>query len=87
MGATTTSAFNIGNTVGPWLGGLVIDAGWGYPAVAWTGAALAGTGIVTTAIAARLHRSEGASRVIATGQTSAAAHEVEAASEAGRVRQ
>ena len=31
----------IGNTLGPWLGGLVIDLGWGYPAVAWTGAALA----------------------------------------------
>lgn len=65
-GATTTAAFNIGNTVGPWLGGLVIDAGWGYPAVAWTGAALAGTGIVTTVIAARLHRDGSASRVIAT---------------------
>ncbi|MEU1800041.1 Cmx/CmrA family chloramphenicol efflux MFS transporter [Streptomyces sp. NPDC019937] len=65
-GATTTSAFNIGNTLGPWLGGLVIDAGWGYPAVAWTGAALAGTGIVTTAFAARLHQSRGASRVIVT---------------------
>ncbi|MGW2325492.1 Cmx/CmrA family chloramphenicol efflux MFS transporter [Streptomyces sp. NPDC001700] len=74
-GATTTSAFNIGNTVGPWLGGLVIDAGWGYPAVAWTGAALAGTGIVTTALAARLHRTEGASRVIASGQAATPAHE------------
>ncbi|WP_055546608.1 Cmx/CmrA family chloramphenicol efflux MFS transporter [Streptomyces sp. NBRC 110028] len=85
-GATATSAFNIGNTLGPWLGGLVIDAGWGYPAVAWTGAALAGTGIVTTAFAARLHRAEGPSRVVATGQASVPAHEVEAASEAGRGR-
>ena len=85
-GATTTSAFNIGNTVGPWLGGLVIDAGWGYPAVAWTGAALAGTGIVTTAIAARLHRAEGegASRVIAAGQAATSAREAEAAPEASR---
>ncbi|MEU2682960.1 Cmx/CmrA family chloramphenicol efflux MFS transporter [Streptomyces hygroscopicus] len=65
-GATNTSAFNIGNTVGPWLGGLVIDAGWGYPAVAWTGAALAGTGAVTTVAALRLHRATAASRVIAT---------------------
>lgn len=86
-GATTTSAFNIGNTVGPWLGGLVIDAGWGYPAVAWTGAALAGAGIVTTAVAARLHRAEGASRVIASGhngQATAPAREAQAASEATR---
>ncbi|MEU1902708.1 Cmx/CmrA family chloramphenicol efflux MFS transporter [Streptomyces hygroscopicus] len=65
-GATNTSAFNIGNTVGPWLGGLVIDAGWGYPAVAWTGAALAGTGAVTTVAALRLHRATAASRVVAT---------------------
>ncbi|CAM5587883.1 Chloramphenicol efflux pump OS=Streptomyces antimycoticus OX=68175 GN=SSPO_056450 PE=4 SV=1 [Streptomyces antimycoticus] len=65
-GATNTSAFNIGNTVGPWLGGLVIDLGWGYPAVAWTGAALAGTGVVTTVAAMRLHRAAGGSRVIAT---------------------
>jgi DHA1 family chloramphenicol resistance protein-like MFS transporter len=77
-GATTTSAFNIGNTVGPWLGGLVIDAGWGYPAVAWTSAALAGTGIVTTAVAARLYRAEGASRVIATGAAVPPAREAEA---------
>ncbi|MFI0733397.1 Cmx/CmrA family chloramphenicol efflux MFS transporter [Streptomyces sp. NPDC021225] len=64
-GATTTSAFNIGNTLGPWLGGLVIDAGWGYPAVAWTGAALAALAVGTTALAARLpHQAPGTSRVI-----------------------
>jgi hypothetical protein len=33
-GATTTAAFNLGNTGGPWLGGTVIDAGLGYPATA-----------------------------------------------------
>ncbi|WP_448330126.1 Cmx/CmrA family chloramphenicol efflux MFS transporter [Streptomyces sp. DSM 41534] len=70
-GATNTSAFNIGNTVGPWLGGLVIDAGWGYPAVAWTGAALAGTGAVTTVAAMRLHHAAGASRVIASSAPAA----------------
>ncbi|WNE97258.1 MFS transporter [Streptomyces luomodiensis] len=69
-GATNTSAFNIGNTVGPWLGGLVIDAGWGYPAVAWTGAALAGTGVVATAVAVRVHRATGSSRIIATSADS-----------------
>ncbi|MGH3312448.1 MAG: Cmx/CmrA family chloramphenicol efflux MFS transporter, partial [Streptomyces sp.] len=52
-GATVTAAFNIGNTVGPWLGGLVISAGWGYPAVAWTGAALAAAGVAATAVASR----------------------------------
>ncbi|GAA1900639.1 hypothetical protein GCM10009753_32650 [Streptantibioticus ferralitis] len=33
-GATTTAAFNIGNTAGPWLGGLVISAGAGHAGVA-----------------------------------------------------
>ena len=55
-GATTTASFNIGNTVGPWLGGLVIGAGWGYQAVAWTGAALAAAGVFATAAASRVHR-------------------------------
>lgn len=63
-GATTTSAFNIGNTLGPWLGGLVIDLGWGYPAVAWTGAALAAAAVGTTALAARLPQAGGGSRVV-----------------------
>ncbi|RSO11872.1 MFS transporter [Streptomyces sp. WAC 06725] len=67
-GATTTSAFNMGNTVGPWLGGLVIGAGWGYPAVAWTSALLAALGVVTTVVALRLHRARSASRVVASSQ-------------------
>ncbi|MFF4156154.1 Cmx/CmrA family chloramphenicol efflux MFS transporter [Streptomyces sp. NPDC001678] len=69
-GATTTSAFNIGNTVGPWLGGLVISAGWGYPAVAGLGALLAVLALGTTAVASRLHH--GASRVVAGGSGAAA---------------
>ena len=39
-GATTTAAFNTGNTVGPWAGGLVIDVGLGYVWTAWLGALL-----------------------------------------------
>ncbi|OKI10347.1 chemotaxis protein [Streptomyces sp. CB02923] len=65
-GATTTSAFNMGNTLGPWLGGLVISAGWGYPAVAWTAAALAALGVGTTVVALRLHRTKSASRLVAS---------------------
>ncbi len=70
-GATTTAAFNIGNTVGPWLGGLVISAGWGYPAVAWTGAVMATLAIGTTALASRVHQAESGSRVI-TGSAASA---------------
>jgi MFS transporter, DHA1 family, chloramphenicol resistance protein len=52
-GATATSSFNIGNAVGPWLGGMVISAGLGYRATAWTGAVLAALAVVATGIAAR----------------------------------
>ncbi|WP_369023357.1 Cmx/CmrA family chloramphenicol efflux MFS transporter [Nocardia cyriacigeorgica] len=38
--AVNTSAFNVGITAGPWLGGLALTAGFGYPSTAWIGAAL-----------------------------------------------
>ncbi|MCX5198689.1 MFS transporter [Streptomyces sp. NBC_00249] len=55
-GATTTAAFNLGNTGGPWLGGTVIDAGLGFSATAWAGAAMTVTAIGLTLIALRLDR-------------------------------
>jgi MFS transporter, DHA1 family, chloramphenicol resistance protein len=55
--ATTTSAFNAGNTIGPALGGLVISAGWGYTAPAWVGVGLAlaalGAGFASWSLDAR----------------------------------
>ncbi|WP_327392419.1 MFS transporter [Streptomyces sp. NBC_01186] len=69
-GATTTASFNIGNTVGPWVGGLVISAGWGYAAVAWVAAAMAAGGVAVTAVASRVHVR---SRVIAKSVPSVAA--------------
>jgi DHA1 family chloramphenicol resistance protein-like MFS transporter len=39
--SATTSAFNVGNTLGPWAGGLVISAGLGYVAPVWVAAGLA----------------------------------------------
>ncbi|MGW2227847.1 Cmx/CmrA family chloramphenicol efflux MFS transporter [Streptomyces formicae] len=58
VGATNTAAFNVGNTVAPLLGGLTIDAGFGYASVAWVGAALAGAGVLGVLWAARLQRAE-----------------------------
>ncbi|MEV7965649.1 Cmx/CmrA family chloramphenicol efflux MFS transporter [Sphaerisporangium sp. NPDC088356] len=55
-GATVSSAFNIGVTVAPWLGGLAIGAGLGYPAVAWTGAALGVVTLATVPLASALGR-------------------------------
>ncbi|MEV4339766.1 Cmx/CmrA family chloramphenicol efflux MFS transporter [Streptomyces sp. NPDC049590] len=54
VGATNTSAFNVGNTLAPALGGVVIDAGFGFASVAWVGAALAAAGLLGTLWAGHL---------------------------------
>ncbi|MFF9218691.1 Cmx/CmrA family chloramphenicol efflux MFS transporter [Streptomyces viridosporus] len=54
-GATTTAAFNVGNSGGPWLGGTVIDAGFGFASTAWAGAAMTSVAIVLVAVSLRLH--------------------------------
>jgi MFS transporter, DHA1 family, chloramphenicol resistance protein len=70
-GATTTAAFNLGNTGGPWLGGAVIDAGFGFTSTAWAGGALTATAIGITAVSLRMHRRTGASRIVEMGTNSA----------------
>ncbi|MEE1938274.1 Cmx/CmrA family chloramphenicol efflux MFS transporter [Streptomyces sp. TRM 70361] len=64
-GATNTSAFNIGNTIGPWVGGLVIGAGLGYKGVAWAAALLSAAAVGTTFAASRQYRRTAASRKVA----------------------
>ena len=58
--ATNHAAFNIGNSLGAFLGGAVIAAGWGYIAPAWVGVALACAGVaiayVSYAVEARGRR-------------------------------
>ncbi|GGW84393.1 Cmx/CmrA family chloramphenicol efflux MFS transporter [Streptomyces noursei] len=54
--AVNTSAFNVGITLTPMLGGATIDAGLGYPSVAWVGAATGLLGLIATAWAAVLQR-------------------------------
>lgn len=44
--AFNVSAFNVGNAVGPWLGGLVLTAGWGYLAPTWVSMGLLGLALV-----------------------------------------
>ncbi|MER5389649.1 Cmx/CmrA family chloramphenicol efflux MFS transporter [Saccharopolyspora sp. NPDC002686] len=57
VGAGNTSAFNIGNTVAPALGGLAINAGLGFTSVAWVGAAIGAAALLATAWAGYLqHR-------------------------------
>lgn len=71
-GATTTAAFNLGNTGGPWLGGTVIDLDFGYAATAWAGAAMTVVAIVGVAVSLRLHRGT-PSRVVETSSLAVAA--------------
>jgi DHA1 family chloramphenicol resistance protein-like MFS transporter len=54
--STNISAFNIGITVAPRLGGLAIEAGFGYPSVAWVGAALGAAAVAAVALGAALAR-------------------------------
>lgn len=70
-GATTTAAFNLGNTGGPWVGGVVIDAGHGFASTAWAGGAITAAAIGTTAVSLRLHRRTRASRLVAGSGDSA----------------
>ncbi|MFH8614766.1 Cmx/CmrA family chloramphenicol efflux MFS transporter [Streptomyces sp. NPDC017979] len=69
-GATATSAFNLGNTGGPALGGVVIDADFGYGATAWAGAAML---VVAVALVALSMRLPGATRVVTSSTKPAAA--------------
>ncbi|WP_425831047.1 Cmx/CmrA family chloramphenicol efflux MFS transporter [Streptomyces fractus] len=66
-GATTTAAFNLGNTGGPWLGGTVIDAGLGYPATAWAGGAMTVVALALTTVSVRLHRRTASKVVTGSG--------------------
>lgn len=56
--AGTTSAFNVGIAVGPWLSGMALTTGFGYPAVPWIGAGLAVIALVLLAGDAALARAE-----------------------------
>lgn len=48
------AAFNLGNALGAWLGGAVIDHGPGLAAVTWVGALMPATAILTALLSQRL---------------------------------
>ncbi|WP_406208553.1 Cmx/CmrA family chloramphenicol efflux MFS transporter [Streptomyces decoyicus] len=58
-GALNTSAFNVGITLTPMLGGLTIDAGLGFTSVAWVGACTGVLALAATGWAAALERRKG----------------------------
>ncbi|GAA2053094.1 MFS transporter [Leifsonia soli] len=50
------AAFNLGNALGAWLGGLTIAAGLGYTSPLWVGAAMTVGALIVVAIAAAASR-------------------------------
>ncbi|WP_326666424.1 Cmx/CmrA family chloramphenicol efflux MFS transporter [Streptomyces sp. NBC_00385] len=74
-GATTTAAFNLGNTGGPWLGGTVIDLDFGFEATAWAGAAMTVLALVTVVLSLRLQRSRNAASRLVAGAPAAVSRE------------
>jgi DHA1 family inner membrane transport protein len=54
--AVNIGAFNLGNALAAWLGGLVISAGHGYAAANWVGVALASSALVLAVVAGSLER-------------------------------
>ncbi|MFF0725109.1 MFS transporter [Streptomyces sp. NPDC004134] len=79
--AVNVGAFNLGNAIAAWLGGLVISAGLGYTAPNWVGAALAASGLALALLSARLER-----RAAGTAGPAAASRTVRVAGSAERRR-
>lgn len=66
--AVNIGAFNLGNALSAWLGGLVIAAGLGYTAPNWVGALLAASALLLAVLSAALERRGTASpRLVAAG--------------------
>ncbi|MEU5899822.1 MULTISPECIES: MFS transporter [Streptomyces] len=65
--AVNIGAFNLGNALSAWLGGLVISAGLGYTAPNWVGAVLAASALVLAFVSAALERRSTAPGPIVAG--------------------
>ncbi|MFZ4894403.1 MFS transporter [Plantibacter sp. Mn2098] len=59
-------AFNVGNALGAWLGGVTITAGLGYTSPIWTGALLSVGAVVVMLVAAALAKRKGGGTRVAT---------------------
>ena len=70
--SSNIAAFNVGNALGAWLGGITITAGLGYTSPLWVGAALTLAALVVMLIALRLSASTGRMSRATASQTAAA---------------
>ncbi|MFF3722893.1 MFS transporter [Streptomyces erythrochromogenes] len=57
--AANIAAFNLGNALGAWLGGLAVAHGLGWTSPTWIGAGLAAAGLGTAALSGHLDRRSG----------------------------
>lgn len=76
-GALNVSAFNVGISVGPWVGGRLIDADAGYAAIGWAGAVFALLALLAILLDRRFAvaaRTEGAAVIPNSAATSATAN-------------
>jgi MFS transporter, DHA1 family, inner membrane transport protein len=69
--AVNIGAFNLGNALSAWLGGVVIAAGFGYTAPNWVGAVLAAAALVLAVLSAALERRDRAPGPVVAGSTPA----------------
>ncbi|MFH8793928.1 MFS transporter [Streptomyces sp. NPDC017941] len=65
--AANIGAFNLGNALAAWLGGIVISAGFGYTAPNWVGAALAASALALALLSAALERRSTGTSTVVTG--------------------
>ena len=71
--SVNVSAFNVGNALGPWLGGLVIDAGLGLRAPIWVAIALGLTSLTVATASWRVERGSGGGRTCPEAASAACA--------------
>ncbi|MGW2830953.1 MFS transporter [Streptomyces sp. NPDC001286] len=69
--AANIGAFNLGNALAAWLGGVVISAGFGYTSPNWVGALLTGSALLLSFLAAYLDRRTRSTARVVTASTPA----------------
>ena len=75
--AANIAAFNVGNALGAWVGGLTIGAGLGYLSPLWAGAGITLVALVALVVATGLERRGQDRDVVGKVQTSVPAGQVE----------
>ncbi|MBL3686978.1 MFS transporter [Leucobacter zeae] len=65
--AVNHAAFNVGNSLGAWLGGLVIAGGFGYLAPGWVGAGLGVLGLLLALVSVWVQRRDRARSIDTVG--------------------